>query len=260
MGVIFAAVLLTWTAAAMGKLEGIRRQEATAALRTALEKGSVAAVARLGRLDGFLGNPQVRIPLPESAQRAERLLRRVGMGKYADELVVTMNPAAESAAPEARALFLDAVKKMSVQDAKGIISGGDTAGTEYFRRTTRDQLHKRFMPIVQRATARRAGAEVRSIRRQGRHRGTAAQRGRRSRRVRHAEGARWPVSAGRGRGKEDPQRPGRHRLQHHPQGLRRAVVATLLGPSCRRRRRRRLRGRRASRARPPIPSARAPWP
>jgi len=154
MGVIFAAVLMTWTAPAIGQLEGITRQDATAALRTALEKGSVAAVAKLGRLDGFLGNPQVRIPLPESAQRAERLLRRVGMGKYADELVVTMNRAAESAVPEARALFVDAVKKMSVQDAKGIISGGDTAGTEYFRRTTRDQLHKRFMPIVQRATAR----------------------------------------------------------------------------------------------------------
>jgi hypothetical protein len=154
MGAIFAAVLLTWTAPAIGQLEGITRQDATAALRTALEKGSVAAVAKLGRLDGFLGNPQVRIPLPESAQRAERLLRRVGMGKYADELVVTMNRAAESAVPEARALFIDAVKKMSVQDAKRIISGGDTAGTEYFRRTTRDQLHKRFMPIVQRATAR----------------------------------------------------------------------------------------------------------
>jgi len=154
MGAILAAVLLTWTAPAIGQLEGITRQDATAALRTALEKGSVAAVAKLGRLDGFLGNPQVRIALPESAQRAERVLRRVGMGKYADELVVTMNRAAESAVPEARALFIDAVKKMSVQDAKGIISGGDTAGTEYFRRTTRVQLHQRFLPIVQRATVR----------------------------------------------------------------------------------------------------------
>ena len=111
-------------------------------------------MANLGRVDGFLGNPQVKIPLPESAQRAERVLRRVGMGKYADELIVTMNRAAESAVPEARALFIDSVKKMTVQDAKGIISGGETAGTEYFRRTTRDQLHKRFLPIVEKATAR----------------------------------------------------------------------------------------------------------
>ena len=151
---IFAVLLAIAPAAALGQLEGISRQDATAALRAALEKGSVAAVANLGRADGFLGNPQVRIALPESAQRAERLMRRVGMGKYADELVVTMNRAAEAAVPEARALFVDSVKKMSVQDAKGILTGGETAGTEYFRRTTRDQLHKRFLPIVQKATAR----------------------------------------------------------------------------------------------------------
>ena len=135
-------------------MEGITRAEATNALRTALEKGSLAAVANLGRTDGFLGNPQVRIPLPESAQRAERLMRRVGMGRYADELLVTMNRAAEAAVPEAKALFIGSVKKMSVQDAKGILTGGDTAGTEYFRRTTRAQLHKRFLPIVRKATAR----------------------------------------------------------------------------------------------------------
>jgi hypothetical protein len=136
------------------QLEGITRQDATAALKTALEKGSVAAVASLGRVDGFLGNPQVKIPLPDSAQRAERAMRRLGMGKYADELIVTMNRAAEAAVPEAKALFSQSVKKMSVQDAKGIISGGDTAGTEYFRRATRGDLHKRFLPIVEKATAR----------------------------------------------------------------------------------------------------------
>jgi hypothetical protein len=151
---ILAAVLVAWSAAAPAQLEGISRQDATSALRAALEKGSLAAVAALGRTDGFLGNPQVRIPLPESAQRAERLMRRFGMGKYADELVVTMNRAAEAAVPEARTLFVDSVRKMSVQDAKGIITGGDTAGTEYFRRTTRDQLHKRFLPIVENATAK----------------------------------------------------------------------------------------------------------
>jgi hypothetical protein len=151
---IFAGLLFIWTAAALAQLEGISRQDATAALRAALEKGSLRAVADLGRLDGFLGNPQVKIPLPESAQRAEHVLRRVGMGKYADELVVTMNRAAEAAVPEARTLFLQAVKKMSMQDAKGIITGGETAGTDYFRHSTRAQLHDRFLPIVQRATAR----------------------------------------------------------------------------------------------------------
>ena len=111
-------------------------------------------MANLGRVDGFLGNPQVKIPLPESTQRAERAMRRLGMGQYADQLIVTINRAAESAVPEAKALFMQSVKKMTVQDAKRIITGGDTAGTEYFRRTTRDQLHQRFLPIVEKATAR----------------------------------------------------------------------------------------------------------
>jgi hypothetical protein len=154
MRVILAAVLAIWTSAALGQLEGISRTDATAALKAALEKGSLSAVANLGRIDGFLGNPQVKIPLPESAQRAERLMRRVGMGHYADELVVTMNRAAEAAIPEAKALFIGSVKKMTVQDAKGILTGGETAGTDYFRRTTRGDLHKRFLPIVQKATAR----------------------------------------------------------------------------------------------------------
>ena len=148
------AAAIAWSAGADAQLEHITRQDATAALKAALEKGSVAAAANLGRVDGFLGNPQVKIPLPESAQRAEHLLRRVGMGKYADELVVTLNRAAEQAVPEAKSVLVDSVKKMSVQDAKGILTGGDTAGTAYFRRTTRDQLHKRFLPIVAKATAK----------------------------------------------------------------------------------------------------------
>ncbi len=96
----------------------------------------------------------MKIPLPEATQRAERAMRRLGMGKYADELIVTMNRAAESAVPEAKALLIQSVRKMTVQDAKRIITGGDTAGTEYFRRTTRDELHQRFLPIVEKATAR----------------------------------------------------------------------------------------------------------
>src|SRR5919201_6080 len=152
--VALSVLLLIASASALAQLEGISRQDATAALKAALEKGSLAAVANLGRVDGFLGNAQVKIPLPESAQRAERAMRRLGMGRYADELIVTMNRAAEAAVPEAKALFVQSLKKMTVQDAKGIITGGETAGTEYFRRTTRDQLHQRFRPIVQRATAR----------------------------------------------------------------------------------------------------------
>lgn len=150
----FCALVMTWAGAALAQLERISNQDAVAGLKAALEKGSQAAVAALGRDDGFLGNPRVKIPLPESLTRAETLMRRVGMGKYADELVVAMNRAAEAAVPEARQLFVDSVRKMSVQDAKGVLSGGETAGTEYFKRTTSDQLHVRFLPIVRKATAK----------------------------------------------------------------------------------------------------------
>jgi hypothetical protein len=151
---VLAAVLMTSAAPGMAQLERLSNQEAAAGLRAALEKGSQAAVAALGRTDGFLGNPAVKISLPESLQRAESLMRRFGMGKYADELVVAMNRAAEAAVPEARQLFIDSIRKMTVQDAKGVLTGGETAGTEYFRRTTREQLHGRFLPIVKSSTAK----------------------------------------------------------------------------------------------------------
>jgi hypothetical protein len=141
-----------WAAPCAAQLENITNREAISALRTALEKGSRAAVDQLGKENGFFGDTRVKIPLPPSLQRAERNLRRFGMGKYADELVLTMNRAAEAAVPEAKQLFVDSVKKMSVQDAKGILTGGETAGTEYFRRTTSEQLRKRFLPIVQKST------------------------------------------------------------------------------------------------------------
>lgn len=155
--VILAAAALAAIASAppaIGQLERFTRADATAALRAALEQGSQAAVKSLGRTDGFLGNADVRIPLPPSAERGEKLMRRVGMGRYADELVVTLNRAAEQAVPEARELLVESVRKMSVRDAKAILAGGDTAGTDYFRRTTRDALHGRFLPIVRAATAK----------------------------------------------------------------------------------------------------------
>ena len=141
-----------WTIPLAAQLENITNREAINALKTALEKGSRSAVNQLGRENGFFGDTRVKIPLPESLQRAERTMRRLGMGKYADELVLTMNRAAEAAVPEAKQLFVDSVKKMSVQDAKGILTGGDTAATDYFRRATRPQLTQRFLPIVKKAT------------------------------------------------------------------------------------------------------------
>ncbi|TAK43403.1 MAG: DUF4197 domain-containing protein [Betaproteobacteria bacterium] len=147
-----AALALLGTAPALAQLDKISHQEANAGLKAALEKGSVAAVAALGRTDGFFGNGAVKIPLPDSLKRYEKLMRGVGMGKYADELILTMNRAAEAAVPEAKALLADAVKKMTLQDAKGILTGGSTAGTEYFKRTASEPLRDKFLPIVQQAT------------------------------------------------------------------------------------------------------------
>ena len=133
-------------------MERLTQRDALAGLRAALERASNAAVATLGKADGFLGNPQVKIPLPESLERTERLARRMGFSNEVDELVVAMNRAAEAAVPEARKLLVDAVKKMSVQDAKAVLTGGDSAATEYFRRSSHQALHERFLPIVKAAT------------------------------------------------------------------------------------------------------------
>lgn len=135
-------------------LEAITSQDAASGLREALVTGTQYAVDSLGRQDGFFGNGKVKIPLPESAQKVEKVLRQFGMGRQADELILTINRAAEAAVPEAKALLVDAVRKMSVQDAKGILTGGQDAATQYFKRTTSDQLRARFLPIVQKATAK----------------------------------------------------------------------------------------------------------
>jgi hypothetical protein len=141
-------------APALGGLESITNQDAAGGLREALVKGTQYAVDSLGKHDGFFGNGKVRIPLPPSLQKAEKVLHTLGMGKQADELVLTMNRAAEAAVPEAKALLVDSVKKMSVQDAKGILTGGQDSATQYFKRSTSDQLRAKFLPIVKKATAK----------------------------------------------------------------------------------------------------------
>jgi hypothetical protein len=147
----FFACLVISSAFAAG-IESITNADAASGLRQALADGSATAVAKLGAENGFLGNPKVKIPLPPVLRKIEGALRYTGMRKQADELVVAMNRAAEAAVPEAKTLLVDSVRKMSVQDAKGILTGGDTAATEYFKRTTQNQLTKRFLPIVKKST------------------------------------------------------------------------------------------------------------
>lgn len=135
-------------------LADISGQEAGGGLKEALTQGASKAVDLLGRNDGFLGNPKVKIPLPESMQQVEGLMRGLGMGKQADELITAMNRAAEAAVPEAKKLLVDAVRQMSVEDAKGILAGGNDAGTQYFRRKTAEPLGQKFQPIVKKAIAK----------------------------------------------------------------------------------------------------------
>ncbi|MCX7160937.1 MAG: DUF4197 domain-containing protein [Proteobacteria bacterium] len=150
---IFAAIAgLVAAVPALAGLESITNQDATTGLREALVKGSQVAVEALGKQDGFFGNGKVKIPLPESAQKVEKVMRQFGMGKQADELILTLNRAAEAAMPEAKVLLVDAVKKISVQDAKGILTGGQDSATQYFKRTSSDQLRAKFLPIVKKAT------------------------------------------------------------------------------------------------------------
>jgi len=146
--------LLVISAHAAASLDRISNTDAVSGLKQALNEGSIAAVSKLGIENGFFGNPQVKIPLPPSLKRVEGAMRAFGMRRQADELVLSMNRAAEAAVPEARQLLVEAVKKMNVQDAKKILTGGDTAGTEYFKRNTQSQLAQRFLPIVKKATDR----------------------------------------------------------------------------------------------------------
>lgn len=146
-----AAGLWLATGAQALSLADISGKDASGGLKEALEQGAGKAVDLLGKSDGFLGNPKVKIPLPKSMQKVEGLMRGLGMGKQADELVTTMNRAAEAAVPEAKTLLVDAVKQMSVEDAKAILSGGDDAATQYFRGKTAAPLGEKFLPIVRKA-------------------------------------------------------------------------------------------------------------
>ena len=140
-------------------LNDLSNAEASEGLKAALEKGALVAVSGLGKPDGFLGNPKVRIPLPGFLEDAAKLLRPLGQGKRIDELVTAMNRGAEMAVPMARDLLVGAVKSMSVSDAKKILLGGETSVTSFFAEKTRAPLAVKFLPIVTKATEKVGLAE-----------------------------------------------------------------------------------------------------
>ena len=147
-----AAALLLPLAALAGSLDALSSKEASAGLKAALGQGIDKAIASLGSKDGFLANPRYTIPLPPALEKADRALKMIGMGGQTEELRTAMNHAAEEAVADAKPVFKQAVQHMSLSDAKGILTGGDTAATDYFRKATSSQLATRFKPIVARAT------------------------------------------------------------------------------------------------------------
>lgn len=127
------------------------KADASAALKVALERGARLAVTQLGRADGFMSNDKIRIPLPEVLDKAAPLLRAMGRDKQLEELHVAMNHAAEKAVSMALPLLNNAIKSMSIQDARQILTGGEHAITDFFSTKTREPLGKQFAPLVNKA-------------------------------------------------------------------------------------------------------------
>lgn len=125
--------------------------DASGALRAALERGADVAVRQLGKVDGFMGNDKIRIPLPDALERASPVLRAAGRGRQMEELVNAMNHAAENAVGLALPLLRQTIKTMSVQDARQILTGGEHAVTDFFATRTRDALSAQFLPMVNKA-------------------------------------------------------------------------------------------------------------
>jgi hypothetical protein len=153
------AVVATNVPAGALQAAALNEADAASGVRAALQRGAAAAVDLLGRNDGFLANPLVRIPLPGFLKDASKLLKAAGQGKKVDELVTAMNRAAEAAVPEAKALLTSTVKALSVEDALKIVRGGSTSVTDFFATKTRAPLAEKFLPIVTRATDKVALAE-----------------------------------------------------------------------------------------------------
>ncbi len=133
---------------------GLSQDQITNGLKEALALGIQQAAGKLGKNDGFLKDPQVKIPLPESIKKIESALKLMGQGKLVDQFTTTLNRAAKQAVPETITVLGDAVKQMTLTDAQSILTGSNNAATDYFRRTSDSALQSRILPIVQAATTK----------------------------------------------------------------------------------------------------------
>lgn len=150
--VLTIAVAGTAGAACALSFADLSNQDASTGLKAALDKGSAAAVSKLGVENGFLNNDKVKIQLPSILEKARPILQMTGKGQQLDELVVSMNRAAEAAVPMAKPLLVNAVKSMTLTDAKNILTGGETSVTDFFKEKTAAPLSAKFLPMVKGVT------------------------------------------------------------------------------------------------------------
>ncbi len=151
-GLIFAGSLSALPAWFPARAASLSEGDAVLGVRAALERGAASAVSLLGKSGGFLENPKVRIPLPGFLDDVAQLAKFTGQQHRVDELITAMNRAAEAAVPEAKELLLSAIKTMSIQDGRQILTGGDNSVTQFFANKTRAPLSIKFLPIVTKAT------------------------------------------------------------------------------------------------------------
>jgi hypothetical protein len=147
-----AAGLLLSTGALALSLSDLSQSDASGGLKDALTQGAQIAVKQLGKPGGFSNNDEVRIELPGKLGKAAQTMKMMGMGEQVEELEASMNQAAEAAVPQAQAILVDAVKKMTVKDAKSILAGGEDSATQYLNKSSREQIRAKFLPIVKQAT------------------------------------------------------------------------------------------------------------
>ncbi|WP_434558460.1 DUF4197 domain-containing protein [Pseudomonas sp. Z5-35] len=133
-------------------LSDLSQKDATGGLKDALTQGAQIAVKQLGTPGGFSNNPDVKIELPGKLGKVASKMKAFGMGDQVDQLETSMNQAAEAAVVQAQPILVDAVKNMSVTDAKGILSGGNESATQYLNKSSREQIRAKFLPIVKQAT------------------------------------------------------------------------------------------------------------
>ena len=140
------------TSTALPSLAGLSQDQVAEALKQALGKGVTSAITNLAKPDGFLANPKVKFPMPEKLQTVEKTLRALKQEQYADEFVTTMNRAAEAAVPAALPIFTDALKSMTIDDAKKLVSGTNDSATQFFKTKGEQQIQEKMAPIVKQAT------------------------------------------------------------------------------------------------------------